>query len=289
MFKGSFVAVITPFQENGDLDLDTLKKLVQWQVESGTDAILCCGSTGEDPTLSDEERVLVIQTVLEAVGKRVPVIAGTGTNNTRTTVERTRQAKELGVDAVLVMIPYYNRPTFEGCVAHFTEVGKAELSTIIYYHPGRTGVRLTAEELAALVDLPNMAAIKDCSNSLDFLDELKLYTDKPILSGVDCLALEQLNKRAAGVISVVANVIPGQWKEMIDLCLKGDFVKAGEIFKTLLPLCKALEIETNPHGVKYAMHLIGKSRPDLRLPLVQPREATKLAIEQALSDWKILV
>lgn len=282
MFKGSFVAIITPFKENEDLDLDALKKMVERQIESGTDGILCCGSTGEDPTLSDEERVLVIKTVLETARKRVSIFAGTGTNDTRTTVERTREAKELGVDAALVMIPYYNRPTFEGCLAHFTEVGKVGLPTIIYYHPGRTGVRLTTEQLAAVADLPCMAAIKDCSCSVDYLIELGKLTQKPIVSGVDCLVFDQLKNGTVGVISVVGNIIPLEWNEMVHLCLRGDFIQAQEIFEKVFPLCEALEIETNPHGVKYAMHLIGKCRPDLRLPLVQPRESTKLAIEKAL-------
>jgi 4-hydroxy-tetrahydrodipicolinate synthase len=287
MFKGSFVAIITPFKEDGDLDLDALKKLVEWHIESGTDAIVCCGTTGEDPTLSDEERTLVIKTVLETTRKRAPVIAGTGTNNTRSTVEQTREALEMGVDAALVIMPYYNRPTFEGCVAHFTEVGKVGLPVIIYYNPVRTGVRLTGKQLAALGDLPGMAAIKDASGSVDFIDTLNPHTKLPIFSGDDALAFDQLKKGASGVISVIANLIPVEWKEMVHLALKGDFIQSQEIFEKVLPLCQALMIETNPQGVKYAVHLLGKSRPDLRLPLVQPRDSTKLAIENALFAEKL--
>lgn len=288
MLKGSLVAIVTPFTESGELDLDALKKLALWHVEAGTDGIVCCGTTGEDPTLSDEERTLVIKTVIEAVGKRVPVIAGAGTNDTRTTVQRTQEAKELGADAALVIIPYYNRPTFEGCLAHFTEVGKADLPTIIYYHPLRTGVTLKPKELAALGDLPSMVGIKDCSNSLEYLDELMKCTKLPIFTGVDVPTFDQLKKGIAGVISVVANIIPGEWKEMVHFCLSGEFDRAQEIFEKLLPLCLALEIETNPHGIKYAVHLLGKCSPHLRLPLVQPREATKAALRSVFSKILLL-
>ena len=287
MFSGSIVAIITPFKENGDLDLDALKKLVQWHLQVGTDAIVCCGTTGEDPTLSDEERTAVIKIVLETVCKKVPVIAGVGTNDTRSTVERTREAKELGVDAALVIMPYYNRPTFEGCLAHFTEVSKVGLPAVIYYQPGRTGVSLTAQQIAALGDLPCMAAIKDASGIVNFIDELKVHTKLPIFSGDDVIALEQLKKGAAGVISIVANIIPAEWKEMVHFSLKGEFRRAQEIFTRVFPLCSSLVIETNPQGVKYAAHLLGKSSPHLRLPLVQPRESTKLAIEKALLAKKL--
>lgn len=282
MLKGSYVALITPFKENGDLDLEALEKLVEWQIESGTDGIICCGTTGEDPTLSDEDCKVVIKTVVKTARKRVTVIAGTGTCATHSTVERTREASRLGVDGVLVIVPYYSRPTFEGCLAHYTEVGKVGTPTIIYYNPARTGCRLTAAQIGAISHLPSMAGIKDSSGTTDLIEELKTHTQLPIMSGDDVVAFEHLKRGASGVISIIANVIPTEWKEMIDLSLKGDFAGAQVIFEKCLPLCQSVVIEPNPQGIKYAAHVLGKCRPDLRLPLVQPRESTKLIIETAL-------
>lgn len=282
MLKGSIVALITPFQENGDVDLQTLKKLVEWHVEQGTDGIVCCGTTGEAPTLSDEEQFAIFKTVIETARKRLKVIAGTGTYNTRHTVERTREALKLGADGALVVMPYYSRPTFEGCLAHFTEVARVGLPTIIYYHPGRTGVRLTAEQLGAIGALPSMAGIKEASGTTDFIHLLKQQTHLPIYSGDDTLALDHLKAGAQGVISIVANLIPQEWKEMIHAFLRGDQDRSQEIFKQLRPLCESLVIETNPQGVKYAASLLGRTTPYLRLPLVQPRESTQEAIKQAL-------
>ena len=282
MLRGSFVAIITPFHENGDLDLETLKKLVEWQIESGTDGIVCCGTTGEDPMLSDEECKIVIKTVVQTARKRVLVIAGTGTCATHSTVERTREAYRLGVDGVLVIVPYYSRPTIEGCLAHYTEVGKVGIPTIIYYNPARTGFHLTAQQVGALSEIPSMAGIKDSSGSTEFIDGLKLYTKLPILSGDDVVSFDHLKKGASGVISIIANVIPSEWKEMIHLALEGDFMRSQAIFEKYLPLCKSVVMEPNPQGIKYAAHLLGKSSPTLRLPLVQPRESTRLAIEREL-------
>lgn len=282
MFKGSIVALITPFQDNGELDLEALKKLVEWHIEQGTDAIVCCGTTGESPTLSDEEHFAIFKTAIETANKRVPIIAGTGTYNTRHTVYRTREALRLGADGALIVMPYYSRPTFEGCLAHFTEAGRVGLPTIIYYHPGRTGVRLTAEQLAAIGNLPSMVGIKEASGTPDFIQALKLHTPLPIYSGDDTLALDHLKAGAQGVISIVANLVPREWKEMVHAYLNGNDEKSQEAFEKFLPLCQSLVIETNPQGVKYAASLLGISCPYLRLPLVQPKETTRQAIQRAI-------
>lgn len=287
MIKGSIVALITPFKERGEVDFEALKRLVEWQVEAGTDAIACCGTTGEDPTLSEEERRAVLKVVFETVRKRVPVIMGTGTNNTRTSVSNMYEAKEMGADIALVIMPYYNKPTYEGCLAHFEELSRVGFPYIIYYNPSRTGGRLTVEQLGALADLPNVVAIKDASGSVEFTEQLKTMTQVPIFSGDDVIAFEQIKKGAAGVISIVANIMPREWKEMIDLALEGQFEKSAEIYEKLMPLCQSLVIETNPQGVKYAAHLLGKCGPYLRLPLVQPRATTKSAIEGALFAEKL--
>lgn len=287
MIKGSIVALITPFKENGEIDYEALKNLVEWHVAAGTDAIACCGTTGEDPTLSDAERREVLKVVLETVQKRVPVIMGTGTNNTRTSVANMHEAKEMGAECALVIMPYYNRPTYEGCLAHFEELSRVGFPYIIYYNPIRTGVRLTAEQLGALADLPNVVAIKDASGSVDFTEQLKTLTQVPIFSGDDVIAFEQLKKGAAGVISIVANVVPSEWKEMVHHALAAQYEKSAEIYERLIPLCQSLVIETNPQGVKYAAHLLGKCEPYLRLPLVQPRSTTKSAIESAFAAEKL--
>ncbi len=282
MFKGSMVALITPFKESGEIDVENLRELVQRQVKHETDAIVCCATTGEAPTLSPEEHTLVVKTVIEAVKKRIGVIVGTGTYDTRVTVRRTEEALRMGADGALVVMPYYNRPTFEGCLAHFTEVGRVGLPTIIYYHPGRTGVRLTAEQLGEISRLPSMVGIKDCSGNLDFIRALRFHTQLPIFSGDDTLAFAHLKEGAQGVISPVANLIPVEWKEMIHCFLKGDIKRAQELFETYLPLCEAVVIENNPQGLKYAAHLLGLCAPYLRLPLVQIRESSKEVIRQAL-------
>ncbi len=282
MIKGSIVALITPFKENGEVDYEALKNLVEWHIEAGTDAIACCGTTGEDPTLSEQERREVLQVVLETVRKRVPVIMGTGTNNTRTSVANMVEAKEMGADIALVIMPYYNKPTYEGCLAHFEVLSCVGFPYIIYYNPTRTGGRLTVEQLGALAELPNVVAIKDASGSVDFTEQLKTLTQVPIFSGDDVIAFEQLKRGAAGVISIIANVMPKEWKEMVHSALAGQFEKSAEIYDRLTPLCQSLVIETNPQGVKYAAHLLGKCGPYLRLPLVQPRATTKSAIEGAL-------
>lgn len=282
MFKGSIVALITPFQENGDVDLEALKNLVEWHIEQGTDAIVCCGTTGEAPTLSDEEHFVIFKTAIKTANKRLKIIAGTGTYDTRHTVDRTHKALRLGADGALVVMPYYNRPTFEGCLAHFTEVGRVGLPTIIYYNPGRTCVRLTAEQLGVIGDLPSMVGIKDASGTTDFIQALKLHTKLPIYSGDDILAWDHLKAGAQGVISIVANIIPREWKEMIHAYLDGHHERSQKLFERLLPLCQSLVIETNPQGVKYAASLLGKSTPYLRLPLVQPRELTRQAIQRAM-------
>ena len=282
MFRGSFAALITPFKEDGSLDLPALETLVSWHVEEGTDVLVVCGTTGESPTLSEEEHLTIFEVAIKIAAGRMKVVAGTGTYDTRKSVERTEKALRLGADAALVVIPYYSRPTFAGCLAHFREIGKVGLPTIIYYHPGRAGIRLTAEQLGEIGALPGMAGIKDASGAVDFIETLQKHTSLPIYSGDDTLALEHLKRGAKGVVSIVANIVPRRWKEMIHLALEGRFTEAEAIYTCLLPLCQSLVIETNPQGVKYAAHLLGKVAPYLRLPLIEPRPATKQAIAEAM-------
>jgi 4-hydroxy-tetrahydrodipicolinate synthase len=289
MFKGSVVALITPFTEEGEVDYEAFKRLVDWHVSEGTDAIVCCGTTGEAPTLSFEEQLKLFKTAVDVSNKKVPIIAGTGTYDTRKTVERTQKAQELGVDGCLVVVPYYSRPTPEGCIAHYTEINKVGLPMIVYHHPGRTGIRLSAEVLAEISKLSSVFAIKEASGGLELIQEIRQLSDISIFSGDDTLAFDMMKLGAIGVISIVANVIPREWKEMAQSFLKGNLEYARELNALYAPLVQTMVLETNPQCVKYAVSLLGKCWPHLRLPLLQPRETSKLLIVRALSQHVALV
>jgi 4-hydroxy-tetrahydrodipicolinate synthase len=286
MFKGTITSMITPFTETGEVDWKAFRDLMEWQVEAKVDAIVCCGTTGEAPTLSEEEQFQIFKIALEVSKKRVPIIAGTGTYNTKKTAEATVRAKELGVDGCLVVVPYYNRPTPEGCMAHFREVSKVGLPTIIYHHPGRTGVRLSAHVLSEIAKFPSMVGIKETSGGLDLMREIQALSRIPILSGDDTLAYAMMEEGAVGIISIVANMIPELWTEMTKSFFSGDRSRAKEIDEQCKPLYQSLVIENNPQGVKYGLSLLSKCRADLRLPLVQPRETTKLEIFRAWTKLK---
>jgi 4-hydroxy-tetrahydrodipicolinate synthase len=283
MFKGSVVAIITPFTQEGDVDYAAFKELIDWHAVEGTHAIVCCGTTGEAPTLSSQEQMQIFKIAVDVSNKRVPIIAGTGTYDTRKTVEKTTKARELGVDGCLVVVPYYSRPTPEGCVAHYAEVNKVGLPMIVYHHPGRTGIKLSAQVLAEISSLSSVVAIKEASGGLELIQEIKQISDIPIFSGDDALTLAMMELGAIGGISIVANVIPKAWKEMIQSFLQGDQKQAKELDTLYAPLIRSLVLETNPQCVKYAVSLLGKCQPNLRLPLLQPREINKLTILQALT------
>ena len=284
MFKGSIVAIITPFTPEGEVDYEAFKELIDWHVAEGTHAIVCCGTTGEAPTLSSEEQMQIFKTAVDVSKKRVPIIAGTGTYDTRKTVEETRKAKELGVDGCLVVVPYYSRPMPEGCIAHYTEVSKVGLPIIVYHHPGRTGVSLSSEVLAEISKLSSVVAIKEASGGLELIQEIQKISDIPIFSGDDTLTFSMMELGAVGGISIVANLIPKAWKEMIESFLQGNKEQAREINTLYSSLVEAMVLETNPQCVKYGVSLLGKCHPYLRLPLLQPREAHKLMILQALTS-----
>ncbi len=273
MFKGSIVALVTPFTENDLIDVEALKALVNWHVDAGTDAIMCLGTTAETPTLMDEERRLVVGIVMEEVRGRVPVIAGTGCNATAKAVAYTREAKEWGVEGCLVVVPYYNRPTFEGCVRHFEEVAKVGLPMIAYHHPARTGVKLNIQTLLQIAQIENVVAIKEASGDMELAVELCAQVN--VLCGDDVIALPMLAAGAKGVCSIVANVIPEKWKELVTSMSR-------ELAQELLPLCKAMVLEVNPQCVKYALSVMGKCKPYMRLPLLEPREEAKKKIELAI-------
>lgn len=288
MFRGSMVAIVTPFTSTGEIDEKALRELVKWHVENETDAIVCCGTTGEASTLSEEERLRVIEICVEEAGGKTLVIAGTGTNDTRKSVYLTLKAKALKVDGCLAVVPYYNKPTQDGCIAHFKEIAKVGLPIILYHHPGRTGIKLLPQTFSQLSKIKNILAIKEASCDIEIIKAISKECPLPILSGDDSLTVAVMQLGGAGVISVIGNIIPLKWKELTSLCEKKKFDEATAISEQYKNLCKSLFLETNPQGVKYALSLMGKCRAHLRLPLIEPSKTTKAAIKQTLEAAKLI-
>lgn len=269
MFHGSLVALVTPMQVDGVIDVEALRQLIEWHIEQGTDGIVVLGSTGEAPTINHAERKLIIEQAKEQIGDRIPLIAGTGTNATDTTIQLTQEAMQLGVDACLLVTPYYNRPTQEGLYQHFKAVATAvAIPQILYNVPPRTGCDLKPATVQRLINLPNIIGIKE-TGSLERLSELRAIADHSfdIYSGDDATALDYLSAGACGVISVTANVAP---RLMHDLCAKvaqGDAEGAQRCNDLLSAFHQCQGVETNPIPVKWALHLLGRIQPGIRLPL----------------------
>ncbi len=283
MFKGSIVALVTPYREDGEVDEEAIASLIEWHIEEGTDGIVLCGTTGEAPCLSHEEKLRIFTQGVACARGRIPIIAGTGSYDTRETVQLTKEAEEIGVDGCLVIFPYYNRPTPEGCLAHFQELDKVGLPIIAYNHPGRTGIKPPVKTLAAIGELESVVCIKDGSGDLDYILDFLQASDVPLMSSDDSLVVPILASGGRGSISIIANVIPRRWKECISLLLEGKMSEGRELYRQLYPLVKAMVLETNPQCVKYALSLMGRCRASLRLPLIEPQVATKEKIAQALS------
>jgi 4-hydroxy-tetrahydrodipicolinate synthase len=290
MLKGSIVAIVTPFK-NGEFDEEAYRELIEFQVEKGTSAIVPTGTTGESSTLSMEEHARVLDVAVKAVNKRVPVIAGTGGNNTNEAIELTAHAKKVGADATLQVTPYYNKPTQEGLYQHFKAVARAApLPQVLYNVPGRTSVNLLPETVARLAELPEVVAIKEASGNLVQMAEIvNLVGDKiALLSGDDNLTLPVLALGGTGVISVVANIVPRDTADMVSAWERGDFGRSKELFYRLLPLCQAMFYETNPIPVKTALALMGKIEGGFRLPLVPISPANEERLRKALNDYGLL-
>ncbi|PKM98751.1 MAG: 4-hydroxy-tetrahydrodipicolinate synthase [Elusimicrobia bacterium HGW-Elusimicrobia-3] len=269
--NGCFTAIVTPFR-SGKVDLPALKKIVRFQLAGGVSGLVPCGSTGEAATLSPEEYALVIKTVVAEVKGRVPVMPGVGTNSTARSVEMVKKVSALGVDALLAIVPYYNKPTQEGMTAHFSALAKAtRLPIVLYNIPGRTGVNmLPATALGLRAKFRNIVGIKEASGSLDQVSELiaGAEEDFAVMSGDDSLTLPMMSVGARGVISVVSNIAPAAASRMCALFQAGDLAGAAAAHRRLFPLVKTLFCETNPIPVKYAVSLLGLCRPEPRLPLL---------------------
>ena len=285
IFKGSIVALITPFRKNGSIDHGLVRELVEWHIASGTNAIVPCATTGESPTLTHDEHDEVIATVVKAVNKRIPVLAGCGSNCTEESLRLIKHAESVGADGALVITPYYNKPTQEGMLAHFESLANAtKLPIVIYNVPGRTGVNIKPETVAKLAKIENIVGIKEASGNLDQASEIMRMTDLDVLSGEDSLNFPLMAMGAVGVVSVVANVVPELVAKLADAAQNGDMEEGRRLHKLLFPLSKALFAETNPCPVKAAMAMLGKCENVLRLPLVPVRKETEELVRKALAD-----
>jgi 4-hydroxy-tetrahydrodipicolinate synthase len=291
MFKGSIVAIVTPFR-NGKVDEKKLRELIEFQLKNGTSGIVPCGTTGESATLTFDEHEKVIEITIEQVNKRVPVIAGTGSNSTEEAIMLTRQAASSGADASLQVSPYYNRPTQEGLYRHFKAVAQSvKIPIILYNIASRTGVNIEPETIARLAgDCKNIVAVKEASGNLDQMSKIKALCPPgfQLISGDDSLTLPVLSIGGTGVISVVANILPRDVADMVSAFEEGNIKKAQRINRKLFPLIKACFIETNPIPVKTAMGLLGMCEPDLRLPMCRMSADNLAKLNKALKDYGLL-
>ena len=290
MFKGSIVAIVTPFC-NGAVDEKKLRELVDFQIEQGTDAIVACGTTGESSTLDYEEHMDVIRIVFEQANKRVPVIAGTGSNSTAEAIELTQKAKEMGVAGVLLVTPYYNKPTQEGLYRHYTAIADAvDIPQILYNVPGRTGVNMLPETVARLAPHKNIVAIKEATGSLQQASEvLALCGDQiDVFSGDDFITFPMMACGAKGVISVLANIMPKVVGDLTDAYFAGDLAKARQLHLDTLKIGNAMFIESNPIPVKTALGLMGKCSDEVRLPLCPMSDANKAKLAAIMKEYNLI-
>ncbi len=288
MLTGSLVAIVTPMFEDGRLDLDALKKLIDFHIEAGTDGIVIVGTTGESPTVDVDEHCLLIKTTVEHVAKRIPVIAGTGANSTAEAIELTAKAKAVGADACLLVAPYYNKPSQEGLFQHFKAVAEAvDIPQILYNVPGRTGCDLANDTVLRLSAVPNIVGIKDATGGIERGTDLLLRApaDFAVYSGDDASSLALMLLGGKGVISVTANVAPRLMSDMCAAALKGDIASARAANAKLFGLHQKLFVEANPIPVKWVLQQMGLIAAGIRLPLVnlstQYHEVLRHAMNQA--------
>ena len=278
IFQGMATAMVTPMDARGDIDYEAMGRFIDWQIDSGINALVVMGTTGENATIEPEDQTEVIRFTVERTAGRIPVIAGTGTNNTEHVLRNTREACRVGADAVLVVTPYYNKATQNGLIKHFYTVADASTVPVIVYNvPGRTGVNIQPKTLAALAEHPNIAAIKEASGNMAQMVEMAaLCADKvDIYSGEDALTVPMMAMGAKGTISVLSNVVPRESVAMTDACLAGDYRTAAAWQCKLLPLINALFSEVNPIPAKAAASAMGFGEDFLRLPLTPMEEGTR--------------
>lgn len=291
IFKGMATAIVTPMTPTG-IDYEALGRFLEFQIASGINGIVVMGTTGENATIEPEDQKRVIAYTVEKVNHRVPVIAGTGTNNTEHVLANTRNACQVGADAVLVVTPYYNKATQNGLIQHFTTVADASTVPMIVYNvPGRTGCNLLPKTLAKLAEHPNIVGVKEATgNMAQMVEIMHLCGDKlDVYSGEDALTVPMMAMGAAGTISVLSNVVPKQAVAMSDACLAGDYQTAAKLQCDLLPLIDALFSEVNPIPAKAAVSAMGYGQEVLRLPLTPMEPATRAVLMEQLRRWGVSV
>jgi len=283
-FRGSFTALVTPFK-NGSLDEKAYRGLVEWQIAEGTKGLVPVGTTGESPTLSHDEHKQAVEWCIDQARRRVPVIAGSGSNSTAEAIELSRHAEQAGADAVLIVTPYYNKPTQEGLYQHFKAINDAiGIPVIIYNIPGRSVIDMSVDTMARLFELKNIAGVKDATANVVRVSQQRaaMGADFNQLSGEDATALGFMAHGGHGCISVTSNVAPRLCAEFQDACLKGDFRAALLLQDKLMPLHTALFVETNPAPAKYALSVLGKCADTVRLPMVPVSERTRASVRDAM-------
>jgi 4-hydroxy-tetrahydrodipicolinate synthase len=290
MFAGSMVALVTPFKE-GKIDWQSLEALVEFHVKNGTNGIVPCGTTGESATLDHREHHEVIERVIKATHKRVPVIAGTGSNSTAEAVELTKGAERAGADGALMISPYYNRPTQEGIYQHYKKVAESVgIPIIVYNIPGRTGSKIEPETLARLSEIKNVAGVKEATGSVDqAIDVIRLCGENlAVYSGEDSLTFSLMALGGKGVISTVANIVPKEMSQLTDACLKGNWESGRQLQLKLIPLIRSVFLETNPIPIKTALSLMAKCTGELRLPLTPMSEGNLKKLRRVMTDFGLL-
>jgi len=290
MFEGAIVAIVTPFK-NGQIDEDALDNLIQFQIASGTAGIVPCGTTGESTTLSHDEHDRVIEVTIKSVNKKVPVIAGTGSNSTEEALRLTLQAYKAGADGAMIVCPYYNRPTQEGLYQHYKTIAEeVPIPILIYNIPGRTGVNLNADTLVRLAQIPNIVGIKEAGGSIKQMsDMIELCgPDFDVISGDDALTLPLMALGGKGVVSVMSNIVPADMAELVRSCKAGNFEKARKLHHKMAPLVEALFIETNPVPVKAALAMMGMIEDGVRRPLCKLSPESNGKLRKAMSDYGLI-
>src|SRR6185436_4145048 len=291
MFQGCGTALVTPFQSDLSLDEEALRRLVQRQIEGGIHFLVPCGTTGENPTLTREEHLRVVEITLEEAKGKVPVLAGAGGNDTRELVHLAKEVEALGADGLLVVTPYYNKPTPEGLVAHYREIARnTRLPIVVYNVPGRTGLNVEPATLARLARIDRVVAVKEASGNISQMSQIFQVVphDFAVLSGDDGLTLPLIALGGVGVISVASNEVPYAMSRLTSLCLEGDFPAAQQMHRRLHALMDINFIESNPGPVKAALAMMGLIEPAYRLPVVPPRPESVKKIEHVLSELGLI-
>lgn len=291
LFTGAGAAIVTPFTESNNVNCAKLSELIEWQIQEGIDAIVVCGTTGESPTLTDEEHKQVIECAIDTVKKRVPVIAGAGSNDTAYAVQMSKHAQDAGADGLLAITPYYNKPTQKGLIANFTAIADAvQLPIIMYNVPGRTGCNMLPSTMAELAKHKNICGMKEASGNISQVAEMARLMPEGfhLMSGNDDMVVPLLSVGGVAVISVVANIVPKDTHNMVKYYLDGKVKEARDLQLKMKPLIDALFCETNPIPVKTALNLMGKDVGHLRLPLVDMEENNLNLLKQRMQEYGLI-